>query len=84
MNFLEIDEKDLNKDKKVNNENKLPQTKEEIIELKEEDNVYIQKSEIVVLGYDFLTNEEIKEEIIIEQIPISRNMAKKNITRLRI
>lgn len=84
LKFLEIDEKDYNKNKKSFQNSKEPETKSEFIELKEEDNVYIQTSEVIVLGYDFLSNEEIKEEIITEQIPISKNMAKKNITRQRI
>lgn len=84
LKFLDIDEKDYNKNKNNFKENKENETKTEFIELDERENVYIQKSEIVVLGYDLLTNEEIKEEIITEQIPIERNLAKKNITRVRI
>lgn len=84
LKFLDIDEKDYNKNKNNFKENKEEKTKTEFIELDERENVYIQKSEIVVLGYDLLTNEEIKEEIITEQIPIERNLAKKNITRVRI
>lgn len=84
LKFLDIDEKDYNKDKNKVKENKEPESKSEFIELDERENVYIQKSEIIVLGYDLLTNEEIKEEVITEQIPIARNIAKKNTTRVRI
>jgi len=78
MNFLKLE-----KPKNIKEENKVkePEISSEIIELDENENFYMQKSEIVIF---YENGKEIKEEIKEEQIPLTKNTAKRQISRQRI
>lgn len=78
MNFLKIE-----KPKNKQEDSKNPKTKitNEIIELDEKENFYMQKSEIITY---FENGKEIKEEVLEEQIPLSKTSAKRQISRQRI
>lgn len=84
LKALDIDKKDYEKALQDRNKKSKENIQECFIELKEEENVYKIDKEVVIVAYDEKTNEPIKEEIIKEQVPISKTMAKSKITRLRI
>lgn len=83
LNFLEIDKKDYENKQKEEKTNE-KEVSQDFVELKEEDNMYSKESQIIIIAYDEKTNEPIKEEVITESIPISKNIAKRQITRIRI
>ena len=84
LKALDIDKKDYEKALQDRDKKAKENIQECFIELKEEENVYKIDKEVVIVAYDEKTNEPIKEEIIKEQVPISKTMAKSKITRLRI
>ena len=77
MSFLKLEHTKAKKEEeKLKKENQ-----SEIIELDEEQNYYTQKSEIVI---SYVNGKEIKEEIIEEIIPLTKNTAKRQISKQRI
>ncbi|EMX9857237.1 hypothetical protein [Campylobacter helveticus] len=77
MSFLKLEPTKAKKEEeKLKKENQ-----SEIIELDEEQNYYTQKSEIVI---SYVNGKEIKEEIIEEIIPLTKNTAKRQISKQRI
>lgn len=84
LKALDIDKKDYEKALQDRNKKAKENIQECFVELKEEENVYKIDKEVVIVAYDKRTNEPIKEEIIKEQVPISKTMARSKITRVRI
>lgn len=84
LKALDIDKKDYEKSLQDRDKKAKENIQECFIELKEEENVYKIDKEVVIVAYDEKTNEPIKEEIIKEQVPISKTMAKSKIIRSRI
>lgn len=77
MSFLKLEPTKAKKEE----ENLKKENQSEIIELDEEQNYYTQKSEIVI---SYVNGKEIKEEIIEEIIPLTKNTAKRQISKQRI
>lgn len=78
INFLKLEKPQA---KKEENKNLEPEIKSEIIELDEKENFYTQRSQIII---SYVNGKEVKEEVIEEQIPLSKNTAKRQITIQRI
>lgn len=78
MNFLKIEKPKI---KQKENKNNKEEITNEIIEINENENFYMQKSEIITY---FENGKEVKEEIIKEQIPLSKTKAKIQISKQRI
>lgn len=77
MSFLKLEPTKAKKEE----QNLKKENQSEIIELDEEQNYYTQKSEIVI---SYVNGKEIKEEIIEEIIPLTKNTAKRQISKQRI
>lgn len=77
MSFLKLEPTKAKKEE----ENLKKENQSEIIQLDEEQNYYTQKSEIVI---SYVNGKEIKEEIIEEIIPLTKNTAKRQISKQRI
>lgn len=81
FSFLQFLKLEKPKNTREENKTKYPEISSEIIDINEEENFYTQKSEIVI---SYENGKEIKEEIIEEQIPLTKNTAKRQISRQRI
>lgn len=81
FSFLQFLKLEKPKNTREENKTKDPEISSEIIDINEEENFYTQKSEIVI---SYENGKEIKEEIIEEQIPLTKNTAKRQISRQRI
>lgn len=81
FSFLQFLKLEKPKNTREENKTKDPEISSEIIDINEEENFYTQKSEIVI---SYENGKEIKEEIIEEQIPLTKNTAKRQISKQRI